>query len=1006
MDNLGGARPLRLLLLLALLPPLRGQDLSVEECCDKGVEWANENRMCASLPLISESRECSMTQEQCCRSQLEKQSCSDGVEFANVREECDSHIAKNSTCEAEYFKTCCHCCLLGKTAQVQGQSCEPNPKIGYQCGIVFRACCGKDQEGIDLSIRDYAPKKEPVEISKEELDQEDPYLHDGCRGGGPCSQQCRDTGSSYVCSCFVGYQLQPDGITCEDINECITGTHNCGIGQTCVNTLGSFRCQRDTSCGTGYELTDDSRCKDIDECETGTHNCPPDFICQNTPGSFRCRPKLQCMSGFIQDALGNCIDINECLSTNMPCPAGQICINTDGSFTCQRISPSCGRGYHLNEDGTRCVDVDECSSSSQPCGEGHICINAPGNYRCECKAGYTFDVISRTCIDINECRRYPGRLCAHKCENTPGSYYCTCTMGFKLSADGRSCEDLNECESNPCSQECANVYGSYQCYCRRGFQLSDIDGISCEDIDECALPTGGHICSFRCINTPGSFQCTCPSTGYRLAPNARNCQDIDECVAESHNCSFNETCFNIQGGFRCLSLECPENYRKSGDTVRLEKTDTIRCIKSCRPNDVSCLLDPVHTISHTVISLPTFREFTRPEEIIFLRAITPTYPANQADIIFDITEGNLRDSFDIIKRYMDGMTVGVVRQVRPIIGPFHAILKLEMNYVMGGVVSHRNIVNVHIFNRKEITPCFSLCLLRYEEINKFRWEMLQTHLSSLALDTSEITNAAGQGTHHWGALITLDRLSQLGGLSQRLNKAPVPFAIGWWWLAMGEGPECDLHCRVPSLAEVSNLPTGRPRLTCLCSLSPCPASQGSQAPRRGWGGCLFLQLPSGLSRAGLSALTQQGMPEPFPHHFCSPSAFVPAACGESGSFSDGEQLGTCKEYFSCRCLGQSKRNEMFCSINYCAVQLLFLCQTPEKISQLCRCTAYWDGVRKLLNWNSTDMGLPGQGTRTLTRHTESAEAASGNPLFSGGVFDAWNRGCLCRSLSVGRRAVP
>ncbi|XP_032914370.1 fibulin-1-like [Catharus ustulatus] len=104
MDTLGGARPLRLLLLLALLPPLRGQDLSVEECCDKGVEWANKNRLCASLPLISESRECSMTQAQCCRSQLEKQSCSDGVEFANVREECDSHIDKNSTCEAEYFK--------------------------------------------------------------------------------------------------------------------------------------------------------------------------------------------------------------------------------------------------------------------------------------------------------------------------------------------------------------------------------------------------------------------------------------------------------------------------------------------------------------------------------------------------------------------------------------------------------------------------------------------------------------------------------------------------------------------------------------------------------------------------------------------------------------------------------------------------------------------------------------------------------------------------------------
>lgn len=86
-----------------------------------------------------------------------------------------------------------------------------------------------------------------------------------------------------------------------------------------------------------------------------------------------------------------------------------------------------------------------------------------------------------------------------------------------------------------------------------------------------------------------------------------------------------------------------------------------------------------------------------PTEIIFLRAIMPVYPANHADIIFDITEGNLRDSFDIIKRYMDGMTVGVVRQVRPIVGPFHAVLKLEMNYVVGGVVSHRNVVNVHIF---------------------------------------------------------------------------------------------------------------------------------------------------------------------------------------------------------------------------------------------------------------------------------------------------------------------
>uniref|UniRef100_A0A7N4P1Z1 Fibulin-1 n=1 Tax=Sarcophilus harrisii TaxID=9305 RepID=A0A7N4P1Z1_SARHA len=611
-------RPLALLALvtlLALATLLAARvtaDVLLEDCCTDGHRLATQKRDC-SLPYASESKECRMVQEQCCQNQLEELHCATGINVAHEGDSCDTHH-DNSSFEAKFVKKCCRCCLLGKAAQAQGQSCEYNLMIGYQCGLVYRACCVKGQETAELAPGDVAVAPDNSKLPEEEIvDQEDPYLHDRCRGGGPCTQQCRDTGSAVVCSCFVGYQLLPDGVSCEDTNECITGLHNCRIGEICINTVGSFRCQRESSCGTGYELMEDNTCKDINECEIGIHNCLPNFICQNTPGSFRCRPKLQCRSGFIQDALGNCIDINECLSINAPCPIGQTCINTEGSYTCQKNVPNCGRGYHLNEEGTRCVDVDECSPPAEPCGAGHLCINTPGSFRCDCKAGYYFDGISRTCADINECRRYPGRLCGHKCENTPGSYHCSCTVGFKLSSDGRSCEDLNECSSNPCSQECANVYGSYQCYCRRGYQLSDVDGITCEDIDECALPTGGHICSYRCINVQGSFQCQCPSTGYKLAPNGRSCQDIDECAAGSHNCSINSTCFNIQGSFRCLSFECPENYRKSGDTIQNEKTDTVRCIKSCRPNDVICVLDPVHTISHTVISLPTFREFTRPE---------------------------------------------------------------------------------------------------------------------------------------------------------------------------------------------------------------------------------------------------------------------------------------------------------------------------------------------------------------------------------------------------------
>lgn len=46
-----------------------------------------------------------------------------------------------------------------------------------------------------------------------------------------------------------------------DVNECITGSHSCRLGETCINTVGSFRCQRDSSCGTGYELTEHNDCK-------------------------------------------------------------------------------------------------------------------------------------------------------------------------------------------------------------------------------------------------------------------------------------------------------------------------------------------------------------------------------------------------------------------------------------------------------------------------------------------------------------------------------------------------------------------------------------------------------------------------------------------------------------------------------------------------------------------------------------------------------------------------
>ncbi|XP_056224283.1 fibulin-1-like isoform X1 [Seriola aureovittata] len=684
------------ILLFSLYGVLHGEEIqppTIEKCCQDGRDRALGGHDCTILPLISSSHNCRIAQEQCCAAAVLDKLCDNGIKLAHSQGACERPFFQGDPWETEISKMCCDCCMLGLMAVGRGSSCElQGLLLGRQCAHTAETCCGKNTT---------ADVKRNVEVPatakpKASITTKPPETLDSCKDSN-CSQLCVGNGS---CACHDGYQLQKDGVNCEDVNECVTGGHNCIFGQFCINTEGSFRCQRETSCGTGYDLKENNSCQDIDECALGIHNCGPDFSCTNTAGSFRCHPKDRCTDGYIQDAAGSCIDLNECVANSSPCLPGHTCINTIGSYTCRRNTVTCGRGYHLTEDGTRCEDVDECRTGNV-CGE-HGCVNFVGSYRCECRIGFIFNSITKLCEDINECRHYPGRLCAHKCENTEGSYQCSCTTGFKLSHDGRNCDDVNECEANPCSQECANVFGSYQCYCRRGYQLSDIDGITCEDIDECALPAGGHVCSYRCSNAPGSFYCTCPPTGYTLTPNGRTCQDIDECAAGSHTCSVSESCVNVQGGFRCLSFQCPPNFRQAAQGSRPDVSAGLRCIKACQPNDIGCALDPVHLITHTVLSLPTFRpsDFVGPEEIVFLRTTVAANPAllpGATDVLFEIVAANEQFSFDVVKRSHQGLIMGVVQQVKPIIGPRDLVLEVSMNYVKSGVISHRNVVMIHVF---------------------------------------------------------------------------------------------------------------------------------------------------------------------------------------------------------------------------------------------------------------------------------------------------------------------
>ncbi|XP_072553076.1 fibulin-2-like [Salminus brasiliensis] len=479
---------------------------------------------------------------------------------------------------------------------------------------------------------------------------------DPCEGNGPCAQHCYSVDGQPLCSCSPGFALMADGHSCEDINECLLSTHTCQANERCINTDGHFSCERLIVCPAGYQLRADV-CEDMNECTLGTHNCGVGYECVNTAGSFNCRPRLRCPGGLTHDSRGQCVDVDECRTVTQPCSPGFNCINTIGSYTCQRTIIMCGRGYHANPDGTRCIDIDECQTGVHRCGEGQLCHNLPGTYRCDCRNGYQYDMFRKMCVDVNECWRYPGRLCAQTCENTPGSYHCSCTSGFTLSSDGKNCEDVNECLNKPCSQECGNVYGSFQCYCKQGYYLRE-DGLTCDDVDECSQ--NSHLCAFKCVNVPGSYRCACPEHGYAMSPNGRSCRDIDECGLGAHNCTVEETCYNIQGGFRCLSFQCPANFRRVSDT---------RCERISCSNFVDCQNTPAR-ITYYQLSFQT--NIIIPAQI-FRIGPSPIYSGD--NIIISITKGN-EDGF-FSTRKLNAYT-GAIYLHRQVQHPRDFLIDVEM----------------------------------------------------------------------------------------------------------------------------------------------------------------------------------------------------------------------------------------------------------------------------------------------------------------------------------------
>ncbi|XP_064633745.1 uncharacterized protein LOC135491680 [Lineus longissimus] len=203
--------------------------------------------------------------------------------------------------------------------------------------------------------------------------------------GTPCVNQlatCRNLVPGFECICKTGYT--GNGVICEDINECQTGTHECDKRPaqafvtepraSCHNTNGSYVC----TCYPGFKQgTDGKTCNDIDECQQGIHNCS--YGCENTEGSYKCT----CPNGLLLDR-----DMRSCF-VDKPCvlrkDCEHICVKVNGQEKCQ-----CPAGFTIATDDKSCRNIDECvefQSTNGPCDDIQgVCEDTTGSFKCSCRS--------------------------------------------------------------------------------------------------------------------------------------------------------------------------------------------------------------------------------------------------------------------------------------------------------------------------------------------------------------------------------------------------------------------------------------------------------------------------------------------------------------------------------------------------------------------------------------------------------------------------------------------
>ncbi|XP_022257963.1 fibulin-1-like, partial [Limulus polyphemus] len=321
----------------------------LHSCCKLGTTWGNNIPNCGNyptpIPQVPKNQQsvCLSVLEICCTQVHRHRMCKRGKETAQSGQEC----SVIPTLEGVTHKDCCDGCKIGLIVAGMNMPCLlSNFPFQSPWHEAYIDCCS-------LNYNSQGGNSD-----------------DRCETNNPCSQKCIDTGLVIQCSCYSGFVLASDQRTCEDINECLLGTHACNaLTETCHNTIGSFQCFRkgeesqllDDDCQLGYyKNLQTGECNDLDECTLGTHSCIHEAeVCLNTPGSYTCSQNIgfQCQPGFKPgNRTGVCIDVDECAEGLDNClPSVEVCLNNHGSYQCQdRSSQDCPAGFKWSTDLGAC----------------------------------------------------------------------------------------------------------------------------------------------------------------------------------------------------------------------------------------------------------------------------------------------------------------------------------------------------------------------------------------------------------------------------------------------------------------------------------------------------------------------------------------------------------------------------------------------------------------------------------------------------------------------------